>query len=477
MYILRGPSGAGKSTRAKELGISGTTLSTDEFWMKDGKYQHEAARLPEAHAWNQRRARECLKQGITPVIIDNTNIEAWQMKPYVHMAQEFGYQVNLVPVQVNVSAEELAARNKHGTPLNVIQDMLSKYDPKVTIRDILKSQPPEQKTANQHINYGEYWFIDGHVEFADGDIGEMNHDGHVMEYLLSSHNMNYTEFDRLQHCDYPLPNGSKDLFVEMKKRGFKQKEVQLLCGTGNLTEYALQFLGWKRVEHKRIETWTLTYGDWQSIMQGLNDIAQEDEEGTSLWDIEVASTRTFYQNIPLSIIEKGITSIVGYKSQSAFPMSLPNDVDPQGWHESSKRKIMWYKEAQQDLIYTKLNALKPQLVIAAQKVYDSWNVVEGEINETFGRGGICHFIADDMANVINNNIPGITASTQSAWWASDQHVATIVYNKRKTGCYVVDIYPYRYEKGGGFSWTKLPDIVFDNSDINIWFSKDRPEEY
>lgn len=143
MYIMRGPSGAGKSTTAKELGIRGTTLSTDDFWIKDGQYMFVPSRIAEAHQWNQQRAKECLKKGISPIIIDNTNIEAWEMKPYVHMAQEFGYQIRLVPVKVTNTAEELAARNKHGVPLNIIQEMLQKYDPKINIRDILRSNPPQ----------------------------------------------------------------------------------------------------------------------------------------------------------------------------------------------------------------------------------------------------------------------------------------------------------------------------------------------
>jgi len=145
MYIMRGPSGAGKSTKAKELGISGTTLSTDDFWMKDGEYKFDINRIGEAHQWNQQRTRECLKKGISPVIVDNTNIEAWEMKPYVGMAQQYGYQIRIVPVEVKNTAQELAQRNKHGVPADAIQKMLDKYDPKVTVMDILRSKPPENK--------------------------------------------------------------------------------------------------------------------------------------------------------------------------------------------------------------------------------------------------------------------------------------------------------------------------------------------
>jgi len=144
LYLLRGPSGVGKSTKAKELGISGTTLSTDDFWMKDGKYIFDPLRIAEAHQWNQSRARECLKKSVSPVIIDNTNINAWEMKPYVYMAQEFGYQIQIVPVEVKNTPQELAKRNKHGVPENVIQEMIQKYNPNVSIRDILRSKSPHE---------------------------------------------------------------------------------------------------------------------------------------------------------------------------------------------------------------------------------------------------------------------------------------------------------------------------------------------
>lgn len=143
MYILRGPSGSGKSTKAKQLGIDGITLSTDDFWMKDGKYIFDINRIAEAHQWNQQRTREYLKKGISPIIIDNTNIEAWECKVYVHLAQQYGYQVQLIPIQVQNTAEELAQKNKHGVPAEAIQKMIDKYDPNITIRDILKATPPK----------------------------------------------------------------------------------------------------------------------------------------------------------------------------------------------------------------------------------------------------------------------------------------------------------------------------------------------
>jgi len=33
---------------------------------------------------------------------------------------------------------------------------------------------------------------------------------------------------------------------------------------------------------------------------------------------------------------------------------------------------------------------------------------------------------------------------------------------------MVDISPYIYENGGGFSWTKIPDVEFTNDDITFY---------
>jgi len=52
--------------------------------------------LGEAHEWNQRRAKSALENNRSPVIIDNTNTQAWEMKPYVSMALKYGYHIKFV---------------------------------------------------------------------------------------------------------------------------------------------------------------------------------------------------------------------------------------------------------------------------------------------------------------------------------------------------------------------------------------------
>lgn len=355
MYIMRGPSGAGKSTKAREMGISGTVLSTDDFWMKDGQYQFDQARIGEAHAWNQQRARECLKKGMSPLIIDNTNIEAWEMKPYVGMAQQYGYQVQLVAVDVKNSPEELAARNKHGVPADVIGKMIEKYNPKVTVRDVLKSQPPDQKIAQTRIPYGEFWIDnDGVVMHADGDIGDMSHASHVCENILSARNLSSDFYEQLRVSQYPLQDGSKDIYEALRKKGLKNDEIAILNGKGDPNLYAMKNWGWKRIAGNSIETWKLTPNDLSAILHGLNnEIAFEDEDGTSEWNIEVGQ-QTAYWNIPLNIMDKGVPAIIRYHKfhqQTPTKMSLPNGVQA-GWFGKLKisSRLSKLRERRPDLV-------------------------------------------------------------------------------------------------------------------------------
>ncbi|XP_044524209.1 NEDD4-binding protein 2-like 1 isoform X3 [Gracilinanus agilis] len=89
LYLLRGLPGSGKSTLARQLKHNfprALIFSTDDFFFKeDGTYEFNPDVLEEAHDWNQRRARKAMRNGTSPIIIDNTNLHAWEMKPYAVM--------------------------------------------------------------------------------------------------------------------------------------------------------------------------------------------------------------------------------------------------------------------------------------------------------------------------------------------------------------------------------------------------------
>jgi len=51
LFLLRGLPGSGKSTLAKSLG--GMRIEADQYFMYEGKYEFDASKLKEAHAWCQ----------------------------------------------------------------------------------------------------------------------------------------------------------------------------------------------------------------------------------------------------------------------------------------------------------------------------------------------------------------------------------------------------------------------------------------
>jgi len=144
LYIIRGISGSGKSTMAQELGKNGKVFSTDDFFMVNGKYEYDPEGLTYAHWWNMGRTEEAMKQSISPIVIDNTNTQAWEAKPYVQMALKYGYQIEIKEPNTpwKFDAEELAKKNKHNIPKEAIEKMIKKWEPNITIENILKSEKP-----------------------------------------------------------------------------------------------------------------------------------------------------------------------------------------------------------------------------------------------------------------------------------------------------------------------------------------------
>ncbi|NXH29326.1 N42L1 protein, partial [Myiagra hebetior] len=125
---------------------SAVVLSTDDFFVENGVYIFEPDFLEDAHKWNQKRARKAMKNGKSPVIIDNTNIHAWEMKPYVMMACENRYEVTFqepdTPWKFNV--QELTRRNIHHVPREKIQRMKEQYEHNVTFHSVLQSEKPSR---------------------------------------------------------------------------------------------------------------------------------------------------------------------------------------------------------------------------------------------------------------------------------------------------------------------------------------------
>ncbi|XP_035536103.1 NEDD4-binding protein 2-like 2 [Morone saxatilis] len=147
LILMRGLPGSGKSTLARELlstGPSGLILSTDDYFTHREGYRYEPGFLGAAHEWNQRRAKDAMQDGRSPIIIDNTNIQAWEMKPYVKMALDRGYKVDFCEPDTSWKFDcyELEKRNKHGVHQEKIAQMMDRFSFPISIDIVMSSQDP-----------------------------------------------------------------------------------------------------------------------------------------------------------------------------------------------------------------------------------------------------------------------------------------------------------------------------------------------
>ncbi|KAM6402303.1 NEDD4-binding protein 2 isoform 2-T5 [Pluvialis apricaria] len=152
LVLLRGVPGSGKSYLARTLledNPGGIILSTDDYFYKHGQYHYDPDCLGEAHDWNRKRAKEAFEMRISPIIIDNTNIQAWEMKPYVTLAQQFKYKVMFREPDTwwKFKPKELERRNIHGVSKERIKRMLERYERCLTVSSILDSSVPDKSGA------------------------------------------------------------------------------------------------------------------------------------------------------------------------------------------------------------------------------------------------------------------------------------------------------------------------------------------
>lgn len=147
LILLRGVSGSGKSTLAKQYAGRGVVFSTDDFFMKDGKYQFDPSKIGINHQLNQKRTEDAMIKGISPIIIDNTNLQGWEMKPYVELADKYEYNVKILETDP-IDIEELVRRQEKRKDINknlpreTLERMLDRYQRGLSLNDIRQSKRP-----------------------------------------------------------------------------------------------------------------------------------------------------------------------------------------------------------------------------------------------------------------------------------------------------------------------------------------------
>lgn len=134
VLVLSGMPGAGKSTYSKKLkekALANDTnfqvFSADLFFMRDGEYKFDASRRGEAHAWCFREycnfLRKAQEENLknVQVVVDNTNLSAWEISPYVQAANAWGFNHKIVTIKA--SPDVAFKRQLHSVPLRNYMSM------------------------------------------------------------------------------------------------------------------------------------------------------------------------------------------------------------------------------------------------------------------------------------------------------------------------------------------------------------------
>lgn len=139
VVIMSGLPGSGKDYwldhnlpyDAEEFDI--VVCSADHFFMIDGEYKFDMTKLGEAHKacfakfletgsrWKKEENHR-INSNIPQVLaVSNTNLTAWEISPYMALANYWGADVEIVRLECPI--EVCAARNSHGVPLKQIERM------------------------------------------------------------------------------------------------------------------------------------------------------------------------------------------------------------------------------------------------------------------------------------------------------------------------------------------------------------------
>lgn len=139
VYIIRGAPGTGKTTEASEIMDKDENVvhcSADNYFYEVAAL-NGTSYLEEFKPWLVGKAHQfcwgafihaLVVMGEETIIVDNTNTYKWEYENYVLLAEQLGYEVEIITTDMSESAEVYHERNTHGVPLEVIERMLREFE-------------------------------------------------------------------------------------------------------------------------------------------------------------------------------------------------------------------------------------------------------------------------------------------------------------------------------------------------------------
>ena len=143
---------------------------------------------------------------------------------------------------------------------------------------------------------GEYWIVNGSIEFADGDIGDQNHESiarHHIQMKYSDEIINLADemdisIERREPdiCDIldqihekyseekQVGRFQADSYI-IKELGIDRKIYSMLCG-GSPGTYLMEYEEWIAVRGMNIELWAYNERKRKSLANGISEILEQE---------------------------------------------------------------------------------------------------------------------------------------------------------------------------------------------------------
>lgn len=103
LFIIRGVSGSGKSTLVQEALYNLPHFEADMYFRNNGEYVFDPSKLKKAHEWCLNQVENCMIDKMNfdecDIVVSNTFTTEWEMKPYIDLADKYGYTVFTIVVE------------------------------------------------------------------------------------------------------------------------------------------------------------------------------------------------------------------------------------------------------------------------------------------------------------------------------------------------------------------------------------------
>ena len=253
---------------------------------------------------------------------------------------------------------------------------------------------------------GEWWIIDGMAHYADGDIGDFNHEAYAIQHaenlLMDGETEDWEEWKSIKA--YQLFQNIKDNYDKDAQWDMKQEvdndpelfilnhieesdidETTFFVANGNHKDprtWSMKELGWKRMAGNEITTWTLTSSDLSSISNGIWDAFPEDNLDNEKFNIEVASNNRMFWGVPIEVIESGnIRKLSEYGAKS-------------NWGVFSEGKVKFYK------LSKKINIISQNINTIKTIAYEVRNMI---IKKESDLATLCLPVSRHLAKTLNDH--------------------------------------------------------------------------